>query len=490
MVVLHTDAVVKHNVAGASGLNSCYIMDSDKAYPRPVPFKDALRQIGARSLRYPYGRLGDNYLWNWPYTDISAGLRPRVASMNASPGNMSWCVRASGTDKGYYYNDLGFDDFIAICKELNIEPLIMVCALAYKTDDGYTDTFVTLDDLANSAAAWVKYANITKGYGVKYWQIGNECDQHTANAAEYVTIYQTIARKMKAVDPAIKIGTGINGKSSYNKQVLDNSFAEGLVNFISVHQYTYPTVTNPDKNPDWLLGGYPGWSAHVGDYYPSVKDMQDMIDANPQYKSVEIMVTETNPKGEVYPEGTVINANSTLYTNDIYKSLIFFEMNMTQLACANVRYTYFWCTHSPWWGDPTKSATPDGGLDVVLDRNNNPTAMGKLIGLVNANLLPGLLKVTPQTVGMLRFYATVSDDGKTVTLFALNKDNTTYNNFTFGVSGNTQYKLTSKTFFFGSSPQDEQPTVAGAALADTSKVWSMPLPGCSLSLFRMEKKSQ
>jgi alpha-L-arabinofuranosidase len=24
------------------------------------------------------------------------------------------------------------------------------------------------------AAAWVQYANVTKGYGVKYWEIGNE----------------------------------------------------------------------------------------------------------------------------------------------------------------------------------------------------------------------------------------------------------------------------------------------------------------------------
>ena len=27
---------------------------------------------------------------------------------------------------------------------------------------------------AAEAAAWVKYANVTKNYGVKYWEVGNE----------------------------------------------------------------------------------------------------------------------------------------------------------------------------------------------------------------------------------------------------------------------------------------------------------------------------
>ncbi len=27
---------------------------------------------------------------------------------------------------------------------------------------------------AEEAAGWVRYANVTKGYGIKYWEIGNE----------------------------------------------------------------------------------------------------------------------------------------------------------------------------------------------------------------------------------------------------------------------------------------------------------------------------
>ncbi|MGE5527817.1 MAG: hypothetical protein ACM3X6_01565, partial [Patescibacteria group bacterium] len=34
--------------------------------------------------------------------------------------------------------------------------------------------WVGRQDLIDTAAAWVRYANVVKGYGVKYWEIGNE----------------------------------------------------------------------------------------------------------------------------------------------------------------------------------------------------------------------------------------------------------------------------------------------------------------------------
>ena len=81
------------------------------------------------------------------------------------------------------------------------------------------------------AAAWVRYANVTKNYGVHYWEIGNEqygngyygngweYDLHDTvqdagaregNAALSPAAYGTNAtafiNQMKAVDPTIKRG--------------------------------------------------------------------------------------------------------------------------------------------------------------------------------------------------------------------------------------------------------------------------------------------
>lgn len=73
------------------------------------------------------------------------------------------------------------------------------------------------------AQAYVTYANVTNGYGFKYWEIGNECygtwehDTHTLQwdpytygtwAAQYITA-------MKSADPTIKVGVvAVTGEDS------------------------------------------------------------------------------------------------------------------------------------------------------------------------------------------------------------------------------------------------------------------------------------
>jgi hypothetical protein len=62
----------------------------------------------------------------------------------------------------------------------------------------------------------VTYANKTKGYGIKYWAVGNEPDDYTTmmgvpagfatySAADYCTSFKAYAAAMKAVDPTIKV---------------------------------------------------------------------------------------------------------------------------------------------------------------------------------------------------------------------------------------------------------------------------------------------
>lgn len=74
------------------------------------------------------------------------------------------------------------------------------------------------------AADWVRYSNVTKGYGFKYWEIGNE------NYGDWETDHQsrphdpwTYANRardyivaMKAVDPTIRVGVvAVMGEDSY-----------------------------------------------------------------------------------------------------------------------------------------------------------------------------------------------------------------------------------------------------------------------------------
>jgi hypothetical protein len=74
------------------------------------------------------------------------------------------------------------------------------------------------------AAAWVHYANIVKGYGIKYWQIGNEMEGSwewggPLNTRDYVRRYVRFYEAMKAVDPSIVITGPVSG-NPYSASVL------------------------------------------------------------------------------------------------------------------------------------------------------------------------------------------------------------------------------------------------------------------------------
>jgi hypothetical protein len=64
------------------------------------------------------------------------------------------------------------------------------------------------------AADWVTYSNVTKGYGFKYWEVGNECygtwEDDTQSSPHDPYTYATRAvqyiKAMKAVDPTIRVG--------------------------------------------------------------------------------------------------------------------------------------------------------------------------------------------------------------------------------------------------------------------------------------------
>jgi alpha-L-arabinofuranosidase len=92
------------------------------------------------------------------------------------------------------------------------------------------------------AAEWVKWANKTMGYNVRYWEIGNELGgsweagtelpfgKGQLTAEMYTRRYNDMANAMRAVDPTIKIGGG--------------AFAEEMirdcgenVDFVMIHTY-------------------------------------------------------------------------------------------------------------------------------------------------------------------------------------------------------------------------------------------------------------
>jgi Cellulose binding domain/Fibronectin type III domain len=170
-----------------------------------------------RAMRYPGGSYSDIYHWE----------------THTAPG-------------GYVAPNTDFDHFMAGVRRAGAQPIV---AANYGTGT------------PEEAAAWVRYANVEKGYGVKYWEIGNEnygnghygaqweADDHPDKSpAQYATLVREHALAMKAVDPSIKIGavlttpgewpdgiTAAGDAGSWNQVVL--SIAGPVVDFGIVHWY-------------------------------------------------------------------------------------------------------------------------------------------------------------------------------------------------------------------------------------------------------------
>jgi len=108
------------------------------------------------------------------------------------------------------------------------------------------------------AAEWVRWANLKMGYGVRYWEVGNELEGHweaghflpdgTELTGEmYARRFAEFARAMKAVDPSIRIGGAAGGSS-------EGGFAEAMlraagrhVDFVSWHTYPLRSTMSHDE---------------------------------------------------------------------------------------------------------------------------------------------------------------------------------------------------------------------------------------------------
>jgi hypothetical protein len=178
---------------------------------------DLLKAAGVQMRRYPGGSYADIYHWK----------------DHTAPG-------------GYVAPDTDFDTFVAGVRRTGAQPMVIA---NYGTGT------------AAEAADWVRYANVTKAYGVRYWTVGNEnygnghygasweADDHDDKSPlAYATAVVEFAEAMKAVDPTVKVGAvvtmpanwpdavvGGGDASSWNDVVL--ATAASKIDYVDVHWY-------------------------------------------------------------------------------------------------------------------------------------------------------------------------------------------------------------------------------------------------------------
>ena len=244
-----------------------------------------IKDAGFKVIRYPGGSLSDIYHWK----DHSL---------------------TKGTHSDIYPNTQ-FDSFMSVVRKSRAQALITANYGSNSDGTGGGDPA--------EAAAWVKYANLTKRYGIKYWEIGNEIpgngfyngkgweeDLHAPDTGKkedrqfnpalgpvtYGNNVNAFVRAMKAEDPSIKVGIVMNDPGSWpdgiqpdwNPTVLQTCGQN--IDFVIVHWYGY------GMNAKEVLNS-------IGDVPRIVSRLRKQVDqyCGERSKQIQIWMTEGDASG-------------------------------------------------------------------------------------------------------------------------------------------------------------------------------------------------
>jgi alpha-L-arabinofuranosidase len=261
-ITVETASVVADVSRKPIGINLNFLLDDDANRTNAIQrLADALKQAGVKYLRYPGGEKADAYLWSVPPYTASVPTLARWAA-GEYPQNQEWPSydRALVQPDGHTFKTapLDFDEFMDICREIGCVPTVVVCYDSMYKAAQIGGVAPSREQLLETAREWVRYANITKGYNVRYWEIGNESYRANYNGsatpANYARDLIEFSRTMKSVDPTILIGA--NGESdSWWQAVL--STAASAIDFLAVHNYpssTWSSYSYYQNNPINLMG--------------------------------------------------------------------------------------------------------------------------------------------------------------------------------------------------------------------------------------------
>lgn len=398
--VIKVDAshVLNDVTARPLGINMNYLMDGTYLDPSQVAkTKAALQSMCVRYLRYPGGEKADNHLWSVAPWSASAPVVARPGVMEWPSGDARFTKKDRRTLKSAV---LDFDEFMELSKSIGAEPILVVAYDGmYKKAATGKESIPTREQLLINAEEWVRYANITRKYGVKYWMIGNEsyknCDYNgCATAEQYRDDIIEFSSRMKKIDPGIKIIA--NGEDeAWWATVLP--LASNYIDYLGLSNY-----------PAWnYTGGYEYYRTHQPDF---VKVVNTAAKAIGKYAPMEdkerikIMVTEFN---------AIDWSGSWKNTNDLGHALFCFEMLGNHLINPIIESANFWTTR---WA--RNSALHD--VNDALNNYGNLTANGKTLAIWGNYLLQKM--VNTSSTEAIRTFASIDAGTGKLHVFLINKD--------------------------------------------------------------------
>lgn len=199
------------------------------------------------------------------------------------------------------------------------------------------------DSTPAEAAETVRYANVEKGYGIKYWSIGNEPSLYEGrglawDAETFSRTWRDFADAMRAVDPSIVLigpeihqwagRDNVDPKDSAGRDWL-RTFLQvngDAVDVVSIHRYPFPN--NAERTPaaaDDLRADAQQWTQIV-------RSLRDVIRAETG-RDLPVAITEMNShwsqavSGEATPDSHL----SAIWLGDVLGRLVMEKVDiMTQ----------------------------------------------------------------------------------------------------------------------------------------------------------------
>ena len=206
---------------GSFRIGAVSLMPADNVYGWRADTLARLRELNAPVYRWPGGNFVSGYDWKDGIGDPDR-RPPRK--------NPAW--------KGIEANDVGLDEFMVLCREIDAEPYIAV-----NTGLGGAEAAAQEVEYVNGAPTTThggrREANgHPKAYGVKWWGIGNEMygDWQLGHMplAEYLKKHNHVVDAMRAVDPSI-VPVAVGAVGEWSKQMLTGSV--GHMGLLSEHTY-------------------------------------------------------------------------------------------------------------------------------------------------------------------------------------------------------------------------------------------------------------
>lgn len=345
-------------------------------HPEPDPtFAAYLAALQPGVLRWPAGHTSQSYVWE---------RAPEAADAKR-------VLRAAHVDS-----------FVALARQVGAEPLLAV--------NEKTGT-------PEAAADLVRYVNVEKGYGVTWWQIGNEPDHRdglTSGPEEYAERYLAFARAMREVDPTIRLVggevmtgahvVGSNGRPDWMTPIAERAGRE--MDALSWHYYpldsnqpreasgAYPTVENllQEEARDWDPSGL----SFADQVFPRLKATRDA-----HAPGAELWVTEmAEDSGGGGAPGIADSHAGALWTADALGRFAAHGPN------AVVRFVF---------------TSVEGHRFTLLDHELSPRPAYYVYWLMARHHGTRVVDAQSEAVERVAAHAALTEDGK-LTVLLVNKD--------------------------------------------------------------------